>query len=123
MTYSLKNHENFDIVTFESTSLDEIALNELESISITLLDEKRSLILNLKSLAELSDKNQDFLAQLHEKSYENECSFVICELKPELKNTLELNHPQIAVAPTQIEAIDIVSMEVIERELLNGEDL
>lgn len=122
MTYSLKNLENFDIATTEQQTFDTSLINELQNLADKQIAAKRSLILNLNSFTELSDLSLEFIGRLHENFYNHDCSFVICELNNSLKNSLESSYPHVALAPTQIEAIDIVSMEVIERELLNGED-
>ena len=49
-------------------------------------------------------------------------SFVICELQPQVKKTLEdLELDDVLnTAPTETEAWDIVQMEEIERELLDN---
>ena len=56
--------------------------------------------------------------------YENNNSFVICEIQPAVSHkleTLELSEV-LNITPTESEAWDIVQMEEIERELMSGFD-
>ncbi len=64
------------------------------------------------------------LVQIQQKFYENNASFVICELQNRVEEFLDENEllEIMNVTPTESEAWDIVQMEEIERELLNDED-
>jgi anti-anti-sigma regulatory factor len=65
------------------------------------------------------------LAELQQQFYENSSSFVICSVnKPveDLFESLELMD-FLNITPTESEAWDIVQMEEIERELLDGDDM
>ena len=59
------------------------------------------------------------LVFIQQKFYENNASFVICELKKPLETFLDENEllEIMNVTPTRSEAQDIVQMEEIEREL------
>ena len=85
--------------------------------------EVKNIVLNLENVKTMEEEVGECLVRTQQQFYENEASFVICCLSPELeafldeKNLLELMN----TTPTESEASDIVQMEEIERELL-GED-
>jgi hypothetical protein len=56
--------------------------------------------------------------------YDSNLSFALCEMSDDVKKTLleNIESDILNMTPKQIEAIDIVSMEGLERELINGED-
>jgi len=63
------------------------------------------------------------LALLHETCYSNGQSIVFTGLQPAVSQTIkeEQMESAINIAPTEIEAIDIISMEILERDLFNEE--
>ncbi len=65
------------------------------------------------------------LVTIQQTFYDNGASFVICELVPAIEQYLENNGflEIMNVTPTESEAWDIVQMEEVESELLNGPDL
>jgi len=93
----------------------------------TLIDKSRehdkSVILDFKQVNVIQTEFVDFLAQTHETMYLDNLSFVLCEVAGNLKQQVQEAdlEDRLNIAPTLIEAIDIVSMEVLERELLGGE--
>jgi anti-anti-sigma factor len=84
----------------------------------------RNIVLNLKGVQSIDEEGAECLVKIQQKFYEDNASFVICEISPELENffdsidLLELMN----TTPTESEAADIVQMEEIERELLDEED-
>jgi anti-anti-sigma regulatory factor len=63
--------------------------------------------------------------RIQEAFYDAGSSFVICDLTPEVESSLESSGRLefMNVTPTESEAADIVHLEEIEREMLNGPDL
>ena len=61
------------------------------------------------------------LARIQQKFYENNASFVICELQKPVEEFLDQHEllEIMNITPTQSEAWDIVQMEEIEREFLD----
>jgi anti-anti-sigma regulatory factor len=61
------------------------------------------------------------LVYIQQKFYENNASFVICELQPAVEEFLDKHEllEMMNVTPTESEAWDIVQMEEIEREFLD----
>ena len=65
------------------------------------------------------------LVNIQQKFYENNASFVICELQKPVERFLEEKElfDLMNITPTESEAWDIIQMEEIERELLDGNQL
>ncbi len=81
-----------------------------------------SLILSMNIVKLLDIECAKALAIWQGKYYENSLSFVICHLQPEVEQLLDEAEllEILNVTPTLSEAWDIVQMEEIERELLDG---
>ncbi|MEJ7589762.1 MAG: STAS domain-containing protein [Ferruginibacter sp.] len=82
------------------------------------------IILKMIAVSDMDEQGCELLANVQQKFYENNFSFIICELQRGLETKLDqLNILEVLnVTPTESEAWDIVQMEEIERELLGGED-
>lgn len=63
------------------------------------------------------------LITLHQLFYENNRSLVFTNVQDEVMNLLKQNELDQAInlAPTMAEAVDIISMEILERDLFNEE--
>ena len=87
-------------------------------------EEVKNIVLNLESVKTIDEDGAECLVKTQQSFYENNASFVICQLSPEIerfldeKDLLELMN----VTPTESEASDIVQMEEIERELLDEDE-
>lgn len=94
-------------------SFDEVTQNPVKHI-----------ILNLSEVKEIDPDMAGFIAEQQQLANEEGRSFVVCGMQPGVKELFEkedlldlINH-----TPTESEAWDIVQMEEIERELLDGEE-
>lgn len=105
-------------VTANMTGDLDILLSELQN------KPPKNVVLNLESVNELAPEAGALLAKRQNEFYENSLSFVICHLSKAVEQTLdELELLEILnVTPSLSEAWDIVQMEEIERELLDGFD-
>ncbi len=81
-------------------------------------------IIDLQNGLSIAPEAIDKLVQLHEECYEAGCSLVLTAIKsPVLAAIKESGADEILnIAPQMIEAIDIVSMEILERDLFNEEE-
>jgi len=81
-------------------------------------------VLKMSAVEKIDETACEKLAAVQQRFYEENCSFVICELQEAVEKKFdELEILEILnVTPTESEAWDIVQMEEIERELLGGED-
>jgi hypothetical protein len=95
---------------------------ELTKVTIDSKNKDRSVIINLESVNDSTLDNAIFINNLHEMMYQQNLSFAVCCMQDELKKKLAIDDERINVTPKLIEAIDIVSMEGLERELM-GDDV
>ena len=128
MTFKIDTKENYTVLTPDSTVLDENLTEAISKKWTELLGNgAENLIVNLSSCNEASENIMNALAAMHEEFYTENHSLVFTNLQQSIKAALQ-NHEYyhaINITPTMIEAIDIVSMEVLERDLLGeeGEEL
>ena len=78
-------------------------------------------ILNLNAVNEIEDEPLQMIVDMQQKFYNDNFSFVLCELNKSIIMSLEEKDviDSMNITPTESEAWDIVQMEEIERELLN----
>ncbi|MBS1730940.1 MAG: STAS domain-containing protein [Bacteroidetes bacterium] len=124
MEFKIDTREKFTTITL---------LNEILSDNITgLLDEKcreilagdiKNVILNFAKIQEMDLPNAQKLIELRMLFFEQNASFVICELQKEIQQFLDQNDllETLNITPTESEAWDIVQMEEIEREYLDDD--
>ena len=82
------------------------------------------IVLNLKEVSSLTPDEAGKIAEIQQQYYAHGHSFVICEMNEEVTsvfNNLSLEAP-LNITPTESEAWDMIQMEEIERELLDGFD-
>ena len=86
--------------------------------------EVRNVVLNLEAVAALEEPAAETLVKLQQHFYEQNASFVVCCLQPQVESFLDKTDllELMNVTPTESEAWDIVQMEEIERELLGNEE-
>ena len=125
MNVKIDTKEKFIII---SPLVTELTANMTEELSFMLLPYIQKdiphLILNMSSVKEIDEKGCEILANMQQEFYENNCSFVICELQKMVEEKLDKLEilEVLNVTPTESEAWDIVQMEEIERELLSDDE-
>jgi anti-anti-sigma factor len=89
-----------------------------------LKDNTKNVVVNLEGIANMEEEAAEILVRLQQKFYEEGASFVVCSLQNNVESFLDEKEllELMNVTPTESEAYDIVQMEEIERELLNGDD-
>jgi anti-anti-sigma regulatory factor len=82
----------------------------------------KNLILNLEKTKTLDAELADTILSLQSSFYDNNASFVVCGIQSHIEAQLDAagQLEMLNFTPTMSEAWDIVQMEEIERELLNG---
>lgn len=124
MKVKIDTKEKFHVITLMEPILsDNIAADISQLVTKFLQQQIRNVILKLPDLEIIEDKGAEELAQIQQLFYENDASFVICEIKEPVEKKLEeLELLEVMnITPTESEAWDIVQMEEIERELLDDE--
>jgi anti-anti-sigma factor len=126
MQVKIDTREKFHAITILETVLAANMTEELEQcLQPFLQKEVKNVVLILKDTREVDDAAAECLVRIQQHYYEESASFVICELTPEVEKSLEDSGllELMNVTPTESEAWDIVHLEEVERELLNGPDL
>jgi anti-anti-sigma regulatory factor len=82
----------------------------------------KNVVLNLKDVNKIDAEAATLLAKCQGEYYDNSLSFVMCQLSGAVETDLDEMGvlEMLNVTPTLSEAWDIVQMEEIERELLDG---
>jgi anti-anti-sigma factor len=124
MQVKIDTKEKIHVITIQETAL---TANMTEQIQVNLLryleNATKNVILNLKDINNIDDAAAEALINIQQRFYDQDASFVIYNIKPELSQKLDTMGllELMNEVPTETEAMDIIHMEEIERELLDGE--
>jgi len=124
MQVKTNTKEKFHVIKVAEPSLPADMAAELSDLLLAYLqNDVKNLILNLKELQSLDEIAAERLVKLQQNFYEKNSSFVICELQKPVEEFLDnVNLLEVMnTTPTESEAMDIVQMEEIERDLLDEE--
>ena len=116
--------EKFHVIRVESPQISANMAAELNRQMLELLKGTiKNVVLNLGSVKSIDEEAGEVLVRTQQKFYEDNASFVICELTQEVEDFMDSKEllEIMNVTPTESEAYDIVQMEEIERELLGGD--
>lgn len=126
MQVKIDTKERFEVITLDEPILsDNIAAELTQLLDNTLQKEIRNVVLKLPNTTFVEEEAAEKLVRLQQKFYDSNASFVICELQQSVEENFdELELLEVMnVTKTESEAWDIVQMEEIERELLDGDDI
>jgi len=115
--------EKFHVISVQTSNLSGNMAAELSSYFLQQLQSPtRNIVLNLKELDSLDKEASERLVKVQQNFYEQNASFVICELQGEVEEFLDKEDllELMNITATESEAWDIVQMEEIERELMEG---
>ncbi|MBK7763228.1 MAG: STAS domain-containing protein [Bacteroidetes bacterium] len=126
MRYKIEARTDFDIITPLYAKMDSTLTEQLNDLIDDSIENSRSLVIDFVHIEELNEEEVKVIERMHNELYQQNLSFVICHVNAACRKQiaeLELEHV-LNVTPTQIEAIDVVSMEGLERMLLDeGDDV
>jgi anti-anti-sigma factor len=125
MQVKIDTKEKFHAITLPGPSLSASMTEELGACLLPYLqNDVKNVVLILKDIQTVDNAAAEKLVAIQQKFYENNASFVICELQKPVEEFLDQHEllEIMNVTPTQSEAWDIVQMEEIERELPRWED-
>jgi len=125
MQVKIDTREKFHAITIQEPSLAANMTEDLQQCLLPILEKDvKNVVLILKDIQKLDDAAAEALVRIQQAFYDNGSSFVICELTPAVEKGLEDNGllELMNVTPTESEAWDIIHLEEVERELLNGPD-
>jgi anti-anti-sigma factor len=116
--------ERFHAITLPGPSLSATMTEELANWLLPYLqNDVKNVVLVLKDIESIDNAAAEKLVHIQQQFYENNASFVICQLQKPVEEFLDKSEllEMMNVTPTESEAWDIVQMEEIERELMDGE--
>jgi anti-anti-sigma factor len=116
--------EKFHVITVQEPSMSaDMAAKLTDLLLPNLQNDVKNVILNLKELQSLDELAAEKLVKLQQNFYEENSSFVVCEIQKPVEDFLDSVNllEMMNTTPTESEAMDIVQMEEIEREFLNEE--
>jgi len=126
MKVKIDTKERFHAITLPGNSLSATMTEELGACLLPYLqNDVKNIVLILKDIQSMDIAAAEKLVSIQQFFYENNASFVICEVQKPVEEFLDKNEllELMNVTPTESEAWDIVQMEDIERELLNDDPL
>jgi anti-anti-sigma factor len=125
MKVKIDTKERFHAITLPGDSISATMTEELGACLLPYLqNDVKNIVLILKNIQSIDKVAAEKLVSIQQSFYENNASFVICELQKSVEDFLDKNEllELMNVTPTESEAWDIVQMEDIERELMNDEE-
>ncbi len=125
MEFKIDTKSSYILITPVSNHLDANLTALLRQKCRELTEtEKSNFIVDLHNCLDGDKSSFISLTELHEDCYSNEQSLVFTNIRPEVLQSLKAEELDTAIniAPTMIEAADIVSMEILERDLFGEEE-
>jgi anti-anti-sigma factor len=125
MNVKIDTKEKFTVIKPQETSLSANMTEELSNLLLPYLQKDiPHIILKMTDVQSIDQESADKLANLQQHFYEQDKSFIICELTSKVEELLEKEEllDVMNITPTESEAWDILQMEEIERELFNDNE-
>ena len=125
MEVKINTKEKFHAITVSGHSISATMTEELSTCLLPYLqNDVKNVVLILKDIETIDDAAANALVNIQQKFYENNASFVICELQKPVEKFLEEKEllDLMNITPTESEAWDIVQMEEIEREFFQDNE-
>ena len=125
MNFKIDTKEKFCVIRIEEIQfIDTMSATLSEICNQKLTETVKNVILDFSKVESMSNTAIENIASLQQLFFENQASFVLCCLNDSLKKQMiDVSESlEYAITPTESEAWDIVQMEEIERELLDGDD-
>jgi anti-anti-sigma factor len=122
MRFKIDTREKFHAITIKETNLAANMTEELDKCLLPQLqNDVKNIVLVLEDIQTIDIAAAEHLVAIQQTFYENNASFVICELNKEVEKKLDDEGllELMNTTPTASEGYDIVQMEEIERELLD----
>ena len=125
MDVKIDTKEKFTVITPKESEMPANMTAELNEMLLSYLsNDIPHVILNMKHVNKIDEKAAEMIAGMHQQFYEQNASFIVCELQKEMEKMLNEKGflETMNSTPTESEAWDIAQMEEIERELLSDFD-
>ena len=124
MEFKIDTKDTFTIITPITDKINANLTGALQEKCIqTRQSGSKNLIIDLQHCKEIDKTMLDELVKLHGDSYSQDQSLVFTQVNETVMTVLKEDETDllINVAPRMDEAIDIISMEILERDLFNEE--
>ena len=121
MNFKVDTKEKFCVIRIEEIQfIDTMSAYLREFCEQKLTEPVKNVILDFSLVEEINDSSIENIAELQQLFYNNQASFVLCNMRDSIQNQMiEFSESlEYSITPTESEAWDIVQMEEIERELL-----
>jgi len=126
MEFKIDTKEKFTVIVPLETNLSDNMTAEINNTCLPFLEKEiKNVVLNLKEVKSIGGGISRLIAELQQTFYEGNASFVVCEANKDVTAIFETEDviDILNQTPTESEAWDIVQMEEIERELMDGFDM
>ena len=126
MELKIDTKEKFTVVSPILTDLTVNIAAEIKDVCLKQLETSvKNVVLQMEQVQTIEDAAAFQIAELQQQFYEGSASFVICSLSDSVESTFEKLEMLdfLNCTTTESEAWDIVQMEEIERELMDGDDI
>jgi len=124
MEFKIDTKDTFSVITPIAGKIDANLADELgEKCTQIRQSGSKNIIVDLQHCEEIDKSVIAELVRLHEESYSQEESLVFTQVNEKVMAALKEDETDllINIAPRMDEAIDIISMEILERDLFNEE--
>ena len=120
MNVKIDTKEKFTVLTPQAAIVSANMTEDMEKLAEYATKQVPHLVINMSEVKEIAPAAAQSLAILQQSFYEQDCSFVICNLQANVEAVFEQEEliDVMNITPTESEAWDIVQMEEIERELM-----
>lgn len=126
MLFKIDTREKFHVIKIEESNLSANLADKLvKLITNCLATLPKNCIINLSMVETISSEIITQMVSFQQYSLENNISLVFYLLSKDVKKSLEAEDvlDLLQITPTESEAIDIVYMEEMEREMWDGHEL
>jgi anti-anti-sigma factor len=120
MQFKKDTSEKFHAIQIKEPVLSANMTADLDACLMPFLQQEvKNVVLNLQDIQNIDNAAGEHLVKLQHHFYEHNASFVICCLQKPVEKALDASDllELLNTAPTESEAVDIIHMEEIEREL------
>ncbi|HEY9177791.1 MAG TPA: STAS domain-containing protein [Flavipsychrobacter sp.] len=124
MEFKFDTKTTYTIVTPQSDVLNDKITGKLSDITKADYDnDGNNFIIDLQQCTSADNTSLGGLLALHDDCYAAQRSLVFTGVQPGVLRLLQNNDnaQRLNIAPTMQEAVDIISMEILERDLLSEE--
>lgn len=123
MEFKYDTKPTYQVIT-PITDILDAKLTEALHKEISESTDATNFLIDLENCKHTDSTSFSQLANLHEYCYTHEKSLVFTAINNDILQELKKSEIDtiINIAPTQIEAVDIISMEILERDLFNEDE-